>query len=146
MKERQISAIENGSVLDHLPANKTLKIMELLKLGQDEKKVTVAINMPSKDKTKGIIKVSKRVFTEAEVNKIAILAEGATLNIIEDYKVTKKIDLSLPKEIKNIVKCDNQKCITNNQPVETKFLMEDDGKFRCNYCERTTDKKDLIIK
>ncbi len=144
--ELQITAIKSGTVIDHLPSDKTIKIMELLDLSGIEEKVTVAFNADSKSGKKGIIKISGKKLSEKEMAKISILAEGATVNIIEGFVVVEKREIKLDRELIDIVECNNNKCITNLEPIRSRFAVEGKGKIRCHYCERTQDVNDAIIK
>jgi len=145
--ELQITALKNGTVIDHLPSDKTIKIMDLLDLGNKEDKVTVAFNVDSKkDGKKGIIKISERKLSEKEMEKIGILAQGSTVNIIESYRVVEKKIIKLPKLLKDIVECPNAKCISNIENIRSKFELEENNKIRCSYCERTVAIEEAIIK
>lgn len=137
--ELKVAALRNGTVIDHIPADKLFKVVSILKLEHCENQVTIGNNLDSsKIGKKGIIKISERIFAENETNKIALLAPNAKINIIQNYEVVEKRSLSLPDEIKEIVQCNNPNCITNHQPVVTRFyvLKEDDVKLKCRYCER----------
>jgi len=141
----QITPIKNGSVIDHIDSEKTLKIMEMLELGKAEEKVTVAFNLESRALgKKGIIKVEGREITKDEMERIALLAPEATINYIEDCKVVKKQKVEAPDVVVGIIKCNNPKCITNFERTPTKFFKEED-KYRCNHCERTTHKNLLNL-
>lgn len=143
--ELQITAIKNGSVIDHITSEKTLKIMEMLELGKAAEKVTVAFNLESKALgKKGIIKVEGREISKGEMERIALLAPEATINYIEDCKVVSKKSVSVPDVVEGIIKCGNAKCITNFEGAATKFFREED-KYRCNYCERTTHKNSINL-
>lgn len=145
--ELQITAVKNGTVIDHIPSNKTMKIVDLLGLTSSDERVTVAFNIDSKRSgKKGIVKIADRTLTTAELEKIAILAEEATVNVIENYKVVDKKYTKLPEILKNIVECPNNKCISNMEPIKSKFEVEEENILRCVYCERTINKKDAIIK
>ena len=123
--ELQISAIKNGTVIDHLPTDTALKVVEILDLKNFRETVTVAFNLTSNSLgKKGIVKVACRTLTKEELEKISLIAPGATINIIEDFKVKEKKEVPEPKEINGIVKCNNSRCITNSEKVETKFLNE----------------------
>ena len=114
-KERLVAAIEHGTVIDHIPANKTYQVASLLGLFDLKTPVTIGFNYPSqKVGSKGIIKVSDKFFTE---EKKAVVT---------------------PDEIKGIVKCNNPKCITNNEPMKTHFHVEN-GVLTCHYCEKEQD-------
>jgi aspartate carbamoyltransferase regulatory subunit len=90
---------------------------------------------------KGIVKVGGKFLTEAEVDKISIIAPRATINIIKDFKVKKKEKVKTPEEFIDVIKCSNPKCVTNTEKVKTKFSVEkkDPLKVRCLYCERSFD-------
>ena len=143
--ELQITAIKNGSVIDHINSEKTLKVMEILELNKAEETVTVAFNLKSNTLgKKGILKVEGRILTQEEIEKIAILAPEATVNYIENYKVVKKQRVEAPDVVIGMIKCNNPKCITNFEKVKTKFFKEEDM-YRCNYCERTTHKNSINL-
>lgn len=145
--ELQITALQKGTVIDHIPSDKTMKIVELLNLVASTEKVTVAFNIDSKRQgKKGIIKIADRYLSESELEKIAILAEEATVNIIENFKVIDKKYMTLPEKLINIIECANNKCISNTENIPSKFELEEDSKLRCFYCERTVDKREAIIK
>ena len=124
-RELQITALKNGIVIDHIPSEKVFAIVELLKLKGYNEVVTVAINLKSTSLgKKGIIKIEDKVLDESELNKIALLSDHVTINIIENYKVVKKIQLAIPNEIVGLMKCGNNKCISNHENVETKFIKQ----------------------
>jgi len=145
----KISAIREGTVIDHIPSNNTFKVAEILGLKEHDNVVSVAMNLPSKRlKKKGIIKVGGKFLSKQEVNKIAVIAPAATLNIIKNYEVKEKIKLVVPDVINKIIKCSNPKCITNEENVPTKFFLvsRDPLKVRCNHCERLMLSEDIELK
>ena len=147
-KEIKIPAIKEGSVIDHIPSRDTFKIMKLVDPQEYQHTISLALNLDSKRQgKKGVIKLSNRILTQEEVNKIAILAPKATVSIIKDYNVQKKIEVRVPKEIKKIVKCSNPNCITNLEDVKTRFTLENEEplKLRCAYCERTMKRDDIKL-
>lgn len=145
--ELQITALQKGTVIDHIPSEKTMKIVDLLDLTSSNEKVTVAFNIESKrNGKKGIIKIADRYLTSEELEKIAILAEEATINIIDNFKVIEKKEIILPNVLLNIVECPNNKCISNTEKINSKFEVEENDKLRCFYCERTIDKREAVIK
>jgi aspartate carbamoyltransferase regulatory subunit len=147
-KELKVPAIKEGTVIDHIPSRVTFKVMRILALNEFEHVVSVVINLKSKTgNKKGIIKVGSRVLTPEEVDKIAILAPHATINIIENYEVTKKTKVELPEEFHNIVKCSNPKCITNSEQVSTLFhvVKKDPLQVICNHCERVMEQSDIKL-
>ena len=138
-KERLVAAIEHGTVIDHIPAAKTYHVASLLGLFDITTPVTIGINYPSKKVgNKGIIKVSDKFFTDAEISRLSIVAPNIILSIIRDYEVVEKKTVLTPEEIKGIVKCNNPKCITNNEPMQTHFHVAN-GILTCHYCEKEQD-------
>lgn len=146
-KELVVSALENGTVLDHIPAENVFKALELLGLKDEKSQITIGINLNSKlFGKKGIIKIADRFFEDEELSKLALIAPSATVNIIRDFKVVEKKKLVMPNEISGIARCMNPKCITNHQPVKTRFTVLDNGKeisLLCHYCEKISDIKGL---
>ena len=141
-KERLVAAIENGTVIDHIPANKTSQVATLLKLSELKNPVTIGYNYPSKKVgCKGIIKVSDKFFTDEEISRLSVVAPKVVLNIITDYEVVEKKTVETPDEIRGIVKCNNPKCITNNEPMDTVFNIVDKahGILKCRYCDKEQD-------
>lgn len=140
-RELVVSAIENGTVIDHIPAGEVYKVVKILNLDMYEDEVLIGTNLSSKKYgKKGIIKVKNKFFAETEVNKVALIAPNATLIIIKDYEVVEKRHLSIPDTIKQIVKCINPNCITNIEDnIETNFRVVDNEplKLQCHYCEKT---------
>lgn len=147
-KELSISAIKEGSVIDHIPSNATLKVVDILDLKGIRGIISIATNLSSKAMgKKGIIKISGKDLTKEEVDKIALIAPHATVNIISNYDVKQKIKVSIPSTINKIIKCSNPNCITNNEKVTTKFyvLGKDPLKVVCHYCERNMEKEDISL-
>lgn len=149
-KELKVAALRNGTVIDHIPADKLYTVVSILHLDTCEHQITIGNNLDSaKVGKKGIIKISDRAFAEDETNKIALIAPNAKINIIRDYLVVEKRPLTLPAEIKEIVQCANPNCITNNQPVTTRFHVQNhDGEImlKCHYCEREVQRDKVKIK
>ena len=86
----------------------------------------------------GIIKVSDKFFTDDEISRLSVVAPKVILNIIRDYEVVEKKTVETPDEIRGIVKCNNPKCITNNEPMATHFHVAN-GILTCHYCEKEQD-------
>ena len=135
-----VAAIENGTVIDHIPSSKLFEVIKLLRLSEiKSSSIMMGYNLKSnKFGHKSIIKISDRYFTEAEMNQLSVIAPNVTLCTIKDYEVVEKKNVSLPTEIKGIVRCANPKCITNNEPMATLFHLTDakKGIIRCHYCEK----------
>lgn len=149
-RERIISFIREGTVIDHIPHQKVFDLVRILNLHKNsEGTVSIATNLPSqKCGKKGIIKVEGRFLTPEEANKIAVICPHVTMNIIKDYRVADKINLTIPKMIKNIITCNNPHCISNHERIATVFhvLEEAPLKMKCNYCEIIVHREELIIK
>lgn len=147
-RKLEVSAIENGTVIDHIPANVLFKVISILNLDKIDKQITFGYNLTSKKLgKKAIIKLSDTFFIDKEINKIALVAPQAKLNIIRDFTVVEKKVVSVPEEIIGIAKCMNPKCITNNEKITTRFIVEA-GKgvqLKCHYCEKITDQDHIEI-
>ena len=144
-----VAALCNGTVIDHIPSDKLFKVVSILKLDEVQNQLTFGNNLESgKLGTKGIVKVANLYFAQDVIDKIALIAPNAKLNIIKDYKVTEKKSVHLSDEITDIVCCANPLCITNNQPVPTKFHVIDKNPItlRCHYCEKVFRENELRIK
>ena len=121
-KKLQVSAIKDGTVIDHIPASNLFKVIKILSLGSLKNPVTFGSNLESeKLGKKAIIKMSNKYFDDEEINKLILVAPQASLNIIKNYQVVEKKQVHVPETIWGIAKCVNPTCITNNEPVITKF-------------------------
>ena len=116
-KELVVSAIENGTVIDHIPTESVYRVIHIL--GLEEYK--------------------------DEVSKVALVAPFVTIITIQDYKVIEKFATEIPDHVENFVKCANPKCITNCEAVPTKFDIVDKENLmlRCHYCEKFTTKETI---
>ena len=140
-KELKVTAIENGSVIDHIPTQSVFQVVKILNLEQNDNQIFLGTNLDSaKYGKKGIIKVSNRFFKSDEINKIALVAATATLIVIKNFEVIEKKKVEIPDELEKIVKCFNPNCITNNESIPTRFTVIDkrDLKLKCHYCEKIT--------
>ena len=147
-KELQVAALENGTVIDHIPSEKLFSVVSLLGLKQMSNNITIGFNLESKKLgKKGIIKIADKFFTDDEINRIAVVAPNVKLNIIRNYEVVEKRELTLPDELRGIVKCANPTCITNNEPMATRFHVIDKEKCisNCHYCEKEQERKDITL-
>ncbi len=143
-----VSALENGTVIDHIKSENTFRAFKILGLENSSNQVYFGTNLSSKKLgKKGIIKISGKFFKPDEINKIALVAPNATLIEIKDFEVVNKHRIELPAEVENIAKCKNPKCVTNNQKVKTKFKVITDHhgrtKLACHYCEKTVALDDI---
>ena len=120
-----MAAIQHGTVIDHIPTDKTYQVASILGLFSLQTPVTIGFNYP-------------KFFTDDEISRLSVVAPNVILSIIRDYEVVEKKAVVTPAEIKGIVKCNNPKCITNNEPMQTHFHVQD-GILTCHYCEKEQD-------
>lgn len=143
----RVSAIKEGTVIDHIPAGRGLILAKFLKLSEHKKIVTLGLNFRSRRLgQKDIIKIEGKALDPQEVNQVAILAPSATLNIIRNFQVVKKIKLKIPKIVEGIVACPNPACITNSEEVITKFypqIFKKKIRLTCHYCEKIFSENEL---
>jgi aspartate carbamoyltransferase regulatory subunit len=148
--ELQVAALENGTAIDHIPPEQLFKVVQLLELDKlKSNTITIGNNLPSKKmKRKGVIKIADKFFREDEICRIALIAPHVVMNEIRDYEVVRKYSASLPDEIVGLVKCNNPKCITNNEYMPTRFKVLDKEQclLRCHYCERKISKEEIRMK
>ena len=143
-KEIRITPIVDGIVIDHIPAGKALDVAKILHVNESDSLVTIGLNLSStKMKLKDCVKIEGRSLSNYELNKISIVAPNASVSFIHEKKVEEKFNVKLPKELRNIIKCNNPNCITNNQDVETRFIV--DGDFMCFFCERSSSSDDIEL-
>lgn len=134
----RVAKLRSGTVVDHLPAGRALRCLALLGVPKEDI-VTVGINLPSKRlRRKDILKMENRVLRAAELARIALLGPGATVCVIRDFRVVRKIPLELPTFVDGVVKCPNPSCITHHDPVTPRVRVDskDPVRLRCHYCER----------
>ncbi len=145
----KISKIKDGTVIDHITAGKSLKVLSILKI--DEKSinsVSIGVRVPSsKFGLKDVIKIENRNLEKFEVDKISLIAPEASISIVKDYEVTQKYTVELPSRIVGIVKCHNANCITNvKEPVSSEFTLVSKKPLviRCNFCERNMSEREIM--
>jgi aspartate carbamoyltransferase regulatory subunit len=141
-KERLVAAIENGTVIDHIPSEKTYEVASVLGLQNLDTVVTIGYNYLSKKiGRKGIIKIENKFFSDEEISRLSVVAPNVVLNIIRNFEVVEKKKVETPDELRGIVKCNNPKCVTNNEPMPTIFSVIDKetGIIRCHYCDKEQD-------
>lgn len=146
IKQLSVNAIQNGTVIDHIPAQNLFKVITILGLDKITNKITFGTNLESQRLgRKAIIKIAEKFFEKDEINRIAMVAPHAKLNIIKEYAVVDKMLVEVPDDILGIVKCMNPKCITNNEKVTPKFKVVDkkNVSLKCHYCEKITDQEHM---
>ena len=149
--ELQITAIKDCIVIDHIPSDRTFKIFELLKLKDYQSVILIAENIKSSSLgKKGLIKIENKKLCKEELGEIALIAPTATINIIENFAVIEKLTLEIPDVINDLIICNNPKCISNHEKIETKFhkveINRDNHKVKCHFCEKTVYQDELILK
>ena len=146
-KQLLVSAIKNGTVIDHIQAGMAAKLLQVLNLGAHKKIVTLGLNLPSKNMgLKDLIKIEDKELTKQEANRIAIFSPQASINIISNYEVTEKFDVTLPEAVHSLIVCPNPKCITNNESMNSDFKVQranDQIKLQCKYCEKIFLQSDI---
>jgi aspartate carbamoyltransferase regulatory subunit len=148
-KELKVSAIEHGTVIDHIPSGSVFQVLKILNLTGYADQLLIAVNLDSRKMgKKGIIKVNNKFFKSDEINKIALVAPSATLIIIKNFEVIEKKQVEVPDVAENIVKCFNPNCITNNEEIGTRFTVIDKAelKLRCHYCEKITASNNMAFR
>jgi aspartate carbamoyltransferase regulatory subunit len=146
MKTLQVSAIENGTVIDHIPSTAVFTVARILNLEHYQDMILIGTNLESKKvPLKGIIKIKDKYLRKHEVNKIALVAPQATHIVIENYAIKGKTVVHIPDSIEGITKCVNPNCITNSENVSQKYdvISKEPLKLRCHYCEKITERNDL---
>lgn len=142
-RELKVSSIESGTVIDHVSAGNALKVVRIL--GIEGTGATVSIVMNVRSGTMGrkdIVKVEDRTLSKEELDKIALVAPDATINLIEDFEIVEKRGVELPGEISGIVECPNRSCVSNaGEPVTPRFRVveEEPVRLRCVYCEKEVE-------
>ena len=147
-KKLMVEAINKGTVIDHIPAGQGVKILKRLQILNGTEQITVGFNLPSNQQGhKDIIKVANRMFTASESDQLILFAPEATINVIENYHVEKKLKVSLPPVLKSVFDCPNSNCITHNEPVNSFFHLRErnsDIELRCHYCEKCFSKEIMV--
>ncbi len=140
--------ISRGTVIDHIPHWRAYKVIKILNLVGNNNLITVGFGLDSKDLgKKDILKIENKELNEKELNKIALVAKNATINIIENSSVKKKFKVSLPDKMENLVKCVNLNCITRHEEVPSVFysVTKDPIKIQCHYCETIVNEEDIDL-
>ena len=148
-KELAVAALRNGTVIDHIPAQSLFKVVRLLDVENLTSSVTIGYNLDSKlIGKKGILKVADVFFPIETLNRLAIIAPNVNINEIRDYKVVRKFKVTLPDEVVGIVRCNNPKCITNNEPMRTHFEVVSYRplSLKCHFCECVASAAEITLK
>jgi aspartate carbamoyltransferase regulatory subunit len=148
-QELYVRKIKNGTVIDHIAAGFAFDVLRILDInGKGGQVVTAAVNVESKSQQrKDIVKIQDRELKPNEVDRIALIAPNATINIIRNYGVASKERVHLPEKIQGIVKCDNPSCISNSrEPVEAQFRVDqrEPIRLRCYFCGHIMEREDVL--
>lgn len=144
-----VNAIKDGTVIDHITAGQALRIIYLLGLKESKHTVTIGLHLPSRRiGKKDLIKIENRVLSEDEANEIVVFAPNATINVIEHFKVTKKIKTHFPATMKAVFICPNSTCITHTEAIDSYFHISQESKsikLTCHYCDKTYDRDQVKV-
>jgi aspartate carbamoyltransferase regulatory subunit len=143
---RQVEAIVNGTVIDHIPGNMTLKVANLLAREHDQ--VSIGMNLRSaRMGRKGVVKISGRELDERTLSRLALIAPGASVSIIRDYQVMHKSTVPMPRTFEDIARCANPNCVTNHEKWSSRLEVvgHDPLHVRCVYCERSFAASELTL-
>ncbi len=139
-----IQSIDNGIVIDHITAGMGAKILNYLDI--DTSKYTVAFIMNAESKKHGrkdVIKIKDVV--DIDLADLGLIDPDATVNIIEDHKVVRKIKLEIPEKVVNIIRCKNPRCVTSVEPNAPHIFHLTDAEsreYRCEYCDDIVSMKE----
>ncbi|NCX94046.1 MAG: aspartate carbamoyltransferase regulatory subunit [Gammaproteobacteria bacterium] len=150
-KTLSVSAIQKGTVIDHVRAGQGMAIVRLLSLLAEGLPMTIGLNLPSQSLgRKDLIKLENLHLSAKQVAKIAVFAPEASINLIEDYKVTRKFKVEVPSVLEEVLNCPNHQCISRVEKVSSCFHVEarsnKDVQLQCHYCERVFPKAVLTEK
>ena len=144
----KVQKIKKGIVIDHIPCGMALKVLKILGIeGDVGSTLTIAMHVKSKYGWKDIVKIEERYLDDREIDKIALIAPNATVNVVENYKVIRKHRVKVPEIVKGIVKCMNPRCITNQrEPIvpEFKTISTEPIVIKCKYCGREMSGEDIV--
>lgn len=148
-KTLRVSKIRDGTVIDHITRGHALDVLRILGItGREGSVVTVAMNVPSgKLGVKDMVKVEGRELNSREAAEIALLAPGATINIIRNYRVAEKQRVKLPELLKGVVRCANPACVSNSdEPIQPTFYVEHEEplRLRCHYCGYIMEREEVL--
>ncbi|MDD2396794.1 MAG: aspartate carbamoyltransferase regulatory subunit [Tissierellia bacterium] len=138
-----IDSVEKGLVIDHIKAGKAMEIYRYLNLDKMDCSVAIIKNAKSKKfGKKDIIKVENNIDMDLKV--LGFIDPNITINVIDNFVIIDKINLELPQEVENVVKCKNPRCITSiEQEIVHKFRLTDKENkiYRCVYCDTAYEGK-----
>jgi len=146
-----VRKIKNGTIIDHIPAGQALNVLRLMGIsGEEGFRIALAMNVESRKLgRKDLIKIEDLELTPDQVNKIALIAPTATINIVREYEVVKKERVKLPDRIEGILRCRNPNCVTNHPREAVNLLFEVTSRtplrLRCVYCGYVMTQEEILI-
>jgi aspartate carbamoyltransferase regulatory subunit len=147
LKTVSVSAIKQGTVIDHIQPGVALRIAQILRLAADEKRVTIGLNLKSPTRgLKDLIKIENFTLTEAQASHIALLSPNATICLIENYRVVRKYTPTLPVSVSSLLSCPSPRCVTHQERITTLFFIDASTHritLRCKYCEASFTREEI---
>ena len=147
---RRVTAIRNGTVVDHIPSGYAMQVIRILRINTDRATpVSLVMNVPS-DKLgrKDVLKIEDRELDQEDVDRLALIAPAASIAIIRNHAVAEKMRVELGDDLVNIAKCSFPNCITMNKreplPQRMKVVSREPLEVRCYYCGRGQEIDELI--
>ena len=147
---RRVTAIRNGTVVDHIPSGYAMQVISILRINTDRATpVSLVMNVPS-DKLgrKDVLKIEDMELDQEDLDRLALIAPSASIAIIRNHAVAEKMNVELADDLLNIAKCSFSNCITKNQreplPQRMKVVSRDPLEVRCYYCGRGQEIDELI--
>ncbi|MGI6256793.1 MAG: aspartate carbamoyltransferase regulatory subunit [Anaerovoracaceae bacterium] len=132
-----IDGVENGIVLDHIQAGKSMEVYRLLQLDKLDCSVAVIQNAKStKYGKKDIIKIDEMIHLDMDI--LGYIDPNITINLVENNRLIQKSKTALPEKLTNVISCKNPRCITSiEQEIQQIFYLADEEKqiYRCMYCD-----------
>lgn len=138
-QKKHIGYIENGINIDHIPHGNAWYVMKILNLSNSDTQTGVGLNLPSKKLgLKDLIKIENRVLTDKEIDAISLFCIDATLSEIKNFEVVRKLTLTLPSSIDDIIVCPNSRCISHHHVSRFASFIDrkNETKVKCHYCEK----------
>lgn len=148
LRPYKVFAIEDGVVIDHIPAKKAIDVINVLGAMEGDTIVTLGINLESsKMGKKDVVKIERKNLSRDELMKISLIAPKATVNIIKNHKVAEKVELKIPLVFEDMVKCPNPNCITRHEPVKSRFhtVSREPFRLKCHFCERVFERGEVSL-
>ena len=138
-----VNSIEKGIVIDHITAGLGAKILEYLDIDLNTNTVAFIMNACSKKHgKKDIVKIQNLIDVNLDV--LGLIEPNATVNVIENGEIVRKITLKMPETVTNVIKCKNPRCVTSveaNAPHIFHLIDADNREYRCEYCDEIVSMK-----